>query len=189
MLSCLTRNQIFRCSLLPLSLMCECWIVKFTARCLLLCGTQESTGVSAFTPTWGDKCLSFQKVYHRAINKNQQCWKKNLLLLECIHTVPWDWNRRVISYRNSIKLHLRLFVVKSLQLHLFLWHSFSVLECCKFLKTKCLRVNETTNYANTITINLIWCWANFSVRLMAQIKQSDYLLNSAEPFLVAEIVC
>lgn len=115
--------------------------------------------------------------------------KKNLLLLECIHTVPWDWNRRVISYRNSIKLHLRLFVVKSLQLHLFLWHSFSVLECCKFLKTKCLRVNETTNYANTITINLIWCWANFSVRLMAQIKQSDYLLNSAEPFLVAEIVC
>lgn len=72
MLSCVTRNQIFRCSLLPLSLMCECWIVKFTARCPLRCGTQESTGVSAFTAARGDKCLSFQKVYHRAVNKNQQ---------------------------------------------------------------------------------------------------------------------
>lgn len=59
-----------------LSVWCaECWIVKFTARCLLRCGTQESTGVSAFTPARGDKRLSFRKVYHRVINKNQQWWK------------------------------------------------------------------------------------------------------------------
>lgn len=72
MLSCVTRNQIFRCSALPLSLMCECWIVKFTARCRPPCGTQESTAAGAFTAARGDKRLSFQKVYHRAINKDQQ---------------------------------------------------------------------------------------------------------------------
>lgn len=61
MLSCVTKNQIFRCSLLPLSLMCERWIVKFTARCPPRYGTQESTGVSAFTPARGDKCLFLPK--------------------------------------------------------------------------------------------------------------------------------
>lgn len=73
MLSCATRNQIFRCSLLPLSLMCECWIAKFTVRCPLWCGTQESTAVSALTPVRGDKCLSFRKVYPRTrINSSER---------------------------------------------------------------------------------------------------------------------
>jgi len=55
--------------------MCECWIVKFTARCLLWCGTQEALELVHLQPATGDKCLSFQKVYHRAINNNQQEWK------------------------------------------------------------------------------------------------------------------
>lgn len=73
MLSCATRNQIFRCSLLPLSLMCECWIAKFTARYPLWRGTQESTAVNALTPVRGDKCLSFRKVYPRTrINSGER---------------------------------------------------------------------------------------------------------------------
>lgn len=107
MLSCVTRNQIFQCSLLPLSLMCECWIIEFTARCLMRCGTQESSGVSAFTPARGDKCLSFQKVYHWVINKNQQWWK----ILACFGTLikyvcASDCYSSVISYVGTVTFKL-----------------------------------------------------------------------------------